>query len=187
MIAVVVGGAACVDDDLARLPDPPKGGYKWFAVNASGSWLDRPLTAWCSLHPEFSEKKGWIEDRRKAGFPDAPKYLCHRGALHRGKFAPWFEETEPRFPGQPYNGGTGSSGHFAAKVALVDFQIQNVILCGVPLEPMPHKEGHARWVEDGGELPVGFRGVWKDMPAKYAIRIRSMSGWTKTYFGGPND
>lgn len=179
-VCLVVGSADCVEDDLNRLGNRVINGT--IAVNQAGAWLPRRLNAWASMHPQYCKLKGWIEDREAAGLHPAEKYYCHKGAS-RHEMVPFFQQTLMSFPGQPPH-TCGSSGLFAAKVALYDLGFDEVIFCGVPIEERPHRNGLSHWV--GDDQTVGaFRSAWLSLRSQDRNRMSSMSGWTKGLLGEP--
>ena len=86
--------------------------------------------------------------------------------------------TEFRFPGQT---GTGSSGLFALKVALVDLGFDRAVLCGVPISEMA---GHVTNGPVWGDAPH-YREAWTEAAPEIIGRARSMSGWTRDLLGAP--
>ena len=76
----------------------------------------------------------------------------------------------------------GSSGLFATKVALIDLNYDSVVLCGIPMTETPHIDRPKNWRQANG-----FRKNWLRLSDETKSRIKSMSGWTKEQFGGPEN
>lgn len=172
---LVLGGAACLHDDLAAYTGPVDGVV---ACNEAGAETEQ-LTAWVSLHPQFWINKGWVASRAAKGFPAAPLYTHDLRHAPDGAIA-----TAYCFPGQEHS---GSSGMFAAKVALIDLGFDRAVLCGIPMSPMAHFHGETHWLERNGASPLPDRYLkrWRYVPAEYRDRIRSMSGATRDLLGAP--
>jgi hypothetical protein len=90
--------------------------------------------------------------------------------------------TRYQFPGVDNKSGT--SGLFAAKVALCDLGFDRVVLCGVPMTATPHLNNRTDWV-DRPKTPTDYQRVWAGLPAEYLGRMRSLSGWTRELLGAP--
>jgi len=172
--ALVLGGASCLRADIEAYAGPFQGVV---ACNEAGAEWDGALDAWVSLHPMNFIGKGWIEKRSG---PPARRLLAHeesKRAMWQDRYPAGIAFTDYRFPGQ---NRSGSSGLFAAKVALVDLGFDRAVLCGVPLTETPHFFDREDW--RGAE---GFRSSWLALPEEYRDRMRSMSGWTRTLLGAP--
>lgn len=77
---------------------------------------------------------------------------------------------------------SGSSGLFAAQVALSEMGARGVVLCGVPLDSdRAHFFNRDPWT-DAEVFRRGFEA------ARPVIRetVRSMSGWTRDLLGAPD-
>lgn len=178
--ALCLGGGHTLLGDIRKLHDAGHSYDAVFACNDAGSIWRGPLEGWVTLHPE---KFGvWMQKRQANGLDDdfgpAKQLWAHR--LHKpGPNAPEVRVTDFLFPGQK---GSGSSGCFMAKVALIDCKFDRVILCGVPLTQTPHFFDHKDWVSANG-----FRRQWHGIQKPYLHRMRSMSGWTRVLLGGPDD
>lgn len=177
---LVLGGAECLHDDMRAYSGPIDGVV---ACNEAGAETER-LDAWVTLHPINWIKKGWLAAREANGYPDAPLYT------HDPRHAPeGTRQTEYCFPGQEHS---GSSGMFAAKVALVDLGFDRAVLCGIPMSPMPHFHGAEHWHTQPdargkrtSDIPARYLKRWRDVPQEYIDRIRSMSGATRDLLGAP--
>ena len=170
-VALVLGGAACVWDDVRA--------FEAFGITPAimvacndvlVSW-EGPLTAVCSLHPDKLD--GWLRKRAKAGLPE-PEYAF----ADVMKADAWgFDSTPYRFAGQA---STGSSGLFALKVALEDLGASRAVLCGIPMDAQAHFYGGGPW--SGNRT---HRAGWQQALPAIKGRARSMSGWTKEILGAP--
>lgn len=172
-VALVLGGAGCLWDDVrAALAIGRFDGV--VACNDAGAVWPGRLDGWATLHPANMPR--WAEQRAKAGFPRAGRVLTHHQA-RPGRIPACFDDTtEYRFPGQTV---TGSSGLFAAKVALVDLGFDRAVLCGVPMQAAP---GHFFDAKPWDGVASHRQGWLQAMPA-IKDRIRSMSGWTAETLG----
>lgn len=164
---LVLGGANCVFEDQQKAqklftPDVV------IAVNDVGSVV-LGIHHWATMHPE--KMKYWM-DARKSNFPDAPD-LCLWTARHKSRKNASFEWNE-------INSRGGGSGLLGARVAkfLGSYQI---VLAGIP---MVTEEAHFFNPKPWTEVPAYKKGFIEDVSIKPFIR--SMSGWTQEYFGGPS-
>lgn len=169
--ALVLGGGHTLKSDLGRLTLPYDG---VFACNEAGAEWSGDLEAWVSLHPEKFFR--WDADRKAKGYNPAP-FWAHRQPQY--KIAPELNVTEIQFPGQEMS---GSSGLFAAKVALIDFGYDRAVFCGIPMTSSPHFFDDVNW-----KGANGFRTGWHQLDDQYRARMRSMSGWTRVLLGDPSD
>ena len=165
MIAAVLGGARGVWSELAELetligrkPDLIVG------TNDAGVVYPGHLDAWATLHHErFAEWR-----RRRTGNQD------YRAFIHASYAGVAAEVAPDRW--------AGSSGLFAAQVALSHLNARGVVLCGVPLNAdRAHFFNSAAWTD----ADVFRRGFEAALPV---IRdtVRSMSGWTRDLLGIPD-
>ena len=165
-VGLVLGGGSGLFDDIRRVKR--RCDYV-FACNEAGTLWPGPLEAWVTLHPEKMEK--WMDRRAYHGFLPPKKIV---GIQKKG---PVTLVTNHRFPNQR---GANSSGQFAAKVALVDWQLENAILCGVPIDRCPHFFKDQDWPAAGS-----YRVSWLEADLGYLDRLRSMSGWSSILLGEP--
>lgn len=188
--ALVLGGASCLWSDVSaflggegaeiakRTVCGPGGLCQGVvACNDAGAEWPGDLDGWVSLHPQFFTRKGWLEKRQG---PPPKRIFAHHAAdkaVHRGRYPVGIEFTDYKFPGQERS---GSSGLFAAKVALIDLGFDRAVLCGISMDPRPHFFDHEGW-----RSAEGFRSAWLAVPQEYRDRMRSMSGWTRTLLGAP--
>ena len=165
MLAAVLGGARGVWAELSQLeamlgrrPD------LIVATNDAGVVYPGQLDAWATLHHErFAE---W--QRRRVGNQN------YRAFIHAPFTGLACEVVRERW--------SGSSGLYAAQVALQELGASGVVLCGVPLSPeAAHFFNSAPW-SDADVFRQGFEAA---LPV---IRdsIRSMSGWTRDLLGFPD-
>ena len=165
MLAAVLGGARGVWAELAELetligrkPDLIVG------TNDAGVVYPGHLDAWATLHHErFAE---WRQ--RRVGNQN------YRAFIH----APFSGVEAEAIPDR----WAGSSGLFAAQVALSHLGARGVVLCGVPLDAdRAHFFNSYPWTD----ADVFRRGFEAALPV---IRdtVRSMSGWTRDLLGVPD-
>lgn len=173
--ALVLGGASCLWDDIRAYTGPVDG---CVACNDAGAEWPGDLDGWVSLHPQYFTRKGWLEKRQG---PPPKRIFAHTAAgtktVQLGRYPAEIEFTDYAFPGEHRS---GSSGLFAAKVALVDLGFDRAVLCGIPLDKRPHFFDGDDW-----KAAEGFRSAWLNIPGNYRDRMRSMSGWTRTLLGSP--
>lgn len=172
--ALVLGGGDTLQKDLEALHALGISYDGVFACNEAGATWNGDLEAWVSLHPEKFNK--WAATRTSKGYSEAPFWAHRQPDL---KIAPPCQVASYKFPEQKIS---GSSGLFAAKVALVDFGYVRAILCGIPMTSTPHFFDDVDW-----KGAKGFRNGWHEVPTRYKNRMRSMSGWTRVLLGSPSD
>lgn len=166
-IAVVLGGAAGAFDELSRASQIQPVRYL-VAVNDAACHYPGKLDAFVTLHPE--KLSGWLGARRTAGLPAPRTVIAHTAA-------PLVTEVvDYQWPGQT---GSGSSGLFAAKIALERTALP-VVLCGVPMQAdRAHFFNEQPW----GEVNQFTKAwEWASKEGRLA-RVRSMSGWTASLLG----
>lgn len=176
-IALVLGGAECVWDDVAELERMI--GHEWdglvVAANDIGAHWPRRLDHWVTLHPEKLES--WIELRRKFGYPDGYTTWAHQrlpGYTVRG----WglVDRTVPR---------RNSSGLLATFV--VPLLGARAVLCGIPVTRTPHFS--ASTVHVRARPWTSADSHWRHFQeAADELRTfaRSMSGRTADLLGRPD-
>lgn len=165
MTTLVVGGAACVWDDVdaAMALFAPTA---VIAVNDIAIQWDGPLDIWATLHPE--KLPLWAAERRRRGLPAPGAVWSHRAQ------APLVSHHRPDLG--------GSSGMFAAYVARDAFGGQ-VVLAGVPMDgAIPHLVRGETWRQVGGYWPA-----WLAHAADLATFCRSLSGRTRDLLGPPTE
>lgn len=172
--ALVLGSGACLEEDVEEYDGPVDGVV---ACNDAGAWWPGQLDAWVTLHPHFFYRaQSWATQREAKGYPKAKLMVAHEQPP--AAFCPPLDLlTANKFPGMR---NPGTSGMFAAKVALCDLGFNRVVLCGVPLDPRPHFFDDKPWTE-----AENYKQSWRDIPLEFRQRMRSMSGWTRELLGGP--
>jgi len=172
MKTIILGGAACVWDDLAkaeRLCDADC----VIAINDAGASHNGHLDHWVSLHPEKFDN--WLRQRTARGLSPPGSIWFHKNVGEREvrRFGGEFRSLEDL---------GGSSGLFAVRVAL-EVGATHVILCGVPMDP---EQGHyfdkKPWKEGRK-----YQAAWEKSRDEMAGRVRSMSGWTARLLGEPDE
>lgn len=182
--ALVLGGADTLPADVAAYR---AAGGRWDGVVACNDaivWWPEALDAGVSLHCRYFDRardRRWRTRRLEAGYPDAPRWFGHAAAVDPPEFVTL---TDYELPGQ-VPGKSGSSGLFAAKVALIDLGFDEVVFCGVPMTPTPHIPGTAQQ-DAAWRSAEGFRRQWFKVEPAYLARMRSMSGWTRETLGAPD-
>lgn len=170
VVALCLGGAATLHKDIEGALALGEFDLVVACNDAGAVWPGR-LDAWVTLHPE--KMREWSEQRAANGYEPAVAYFCQIG-----RHVPdGFQAVEYRFPRQA---DSGSSGMFAAKVALTDLGATRAVFCGIPMDRQPHFFSGGAW-----EAAVGHRNVWHQVRREYRDRIRSMSGWTAEFLGRP--
>jgi|APCry1669192522_1035417.scaffolds.fasta_scaffold01538_6 hypothetical protein len=166
--ALVLGGGASVWEDLEAAQDLFQ--PDWIAaVNDIGTRWPGGLNFYVTLHAD--KMCDWRKARADRGFKPA---LCHVG----NEGAPGIDKVmDYRWPGMT---GSGSSGLFAAKVAL-DHGADRVVLAGVPMQAaQSHFYGGGTWSDCSS-----FIDGWRAALPFIKDSVRSMSGWTKEILGAP--
>lgn len=167
MIALVLGGARSVWTDVqaARviIGSAP---HVIIAANHVGISFEGRLDGWATLHHELIG--GWRDERATAGRNTDYRTFIH--APRRGVDAEAVPQT-----------WYGSSGLYAAQVALEVMGAAGVILCGVPMNAEAgHITGAPTWPYVD-RYRAGFEAAKAD-----GANIRSMSGWSADLFGRPD-
>lgn len=168
-VALCVGGAPTVWKELeaakALVGDRA---HVVIVTNHAGRFYEGDIDAWVTLHPELFEP--WRDERAAKRLNTDYRSLVYDG---RKKVA----DTEAYR--QRWN---GSSGLFAAQLALDAMGCGGVILCGVPLErEAGHFHAPGLW-----HMADHYRDGMRQAKAEGA-QVRSMSGWTADLFGRPDE
>lgn len=175
-VALVLGGAACVWSDVEAALEMGEFSSVVACNDVVAAWPGK-LDAAVSLHPE---KFGlWLARRRKNGFADPRHIVGHEPARSNPRLPDCITGfSDHHFPGQT---GSGSSGHFALKYALVDLGCDRAVLCGVPMsEDQAHFFDEKAWTAANPH-----RKGWNQSWHQIRDRARSMSGWTREHLGPP--
>lgn len=171
-VAFVLGGAACVWDDLesARTLCSPD---IVCCVNEIGVDYSGKVDHWVSFHANLLMQL--IPKRKKHGYTDAENVWM--GSARYSKAPSYFKK---------HNAKGGSSGLLATRIILDRTDATHTILCGIPISAnMPHY--HDR---DRKALWSDARHYWKHWRESLPIlrkRVRSMSGWTAELLGLPDE
>ena len=180
--ALIVGSAPCVFDDLLDAPRWPI-----IAVNYAGLRNTGPIEMWVSLHFRLLAKL--IDQRYDNGadmnfeaYSRIPNNVTGRIVTDCGV------EIKPAKVGRV---GNGSSGLLAVMTA-IDKGYDQLILCGIPLEGSETLQANDEIEKRtrgrrGAEAFERFRHPWKLNEELIRRHVRSMSGWTREVFGGPEE
>lgn len=171
MLALCIGGAECVWDDLARFGEFHCEPDLVVACNdIITKWPDR-LDAAVSMHPEQMGR--WLRERAINHLPPPARVFAH---LYAHDVYTAFERVPHLFDGATES---GSSGLFCVQVAMQQLGATKVVCAGMPMDGAPHFYGGKGW--DGAQLHrVGWR---QALP--HLANVRSMSGWTRELVGAP--
>lgn len=164
MIALILGGAPSVWDNLRAAQALLSRPHIVVAANQAGIHFPGHLTAWCSLHPDFLLE--WAA--RRAGNDDYSVFLPNT------------------YPGWPHaqvvpDRWECSSGLYAAQVALFELKASGAILCGVPMDA---DAGHIAQAGPWSDA-AHYRHSCRDALPDIGARTRSMGGWTQALYGAP--
>lgn len=169
MIALILGGSPDVWKDAEEAAALLNRRHLVVAANLAGIRWPGKLDAHCTQHTEHLAR--WKAERAAAKRPAATRYFVPAG-LH---VLPWAEKAADRW--------NGSSGLYAAQVALFELGATAVILCGIPMDA---EAGHfdrpagVSW-EGTADYRLGFEAALRECGG----RIRSSGGWTSRLFGKP--
>lgn len=154
MIALILGGAPSIWLELEAAKAMLARPYAVVAANLAGIEYDHSLAGWASLHPD-----------------SLAEWVARKGGTDARLFTP--DETPERWP--------GSSGLYAAQVALFELGAAGAILCGVPMDSRAgHFTGRTPW-----ESVTDYRRAFQAALPEIGGRVRSMGGWTQDLFGAP--
>lgn len=170
-VALILGSANCVWRDVDAACEIGEF-HGVVAAKRAGVLWPHDLDAWVSLHPDQWRRD--IAERERLGFSPAPLLFQHEASADTAgaKQVPY------KFKGQRRS---GSSGLFAARVALEVLGFDRGVLCGIPLDL---REGKL----DKGPVWPGassFRQGFIEALPRINHRLRSMSGWTMQTLGRP--
>lgn len=169
MNGLVIGGAACVWQDVAALEEVI--GREWdgitLAVNDAAWAWPRRLDHFVTLHPERLPE--WRAKREANGYPGG--YITWGGVWRTGvDDGPLVDRVLPVTE-------VGSSGLHAALVAL-EVGCERVVLAGTPMDAQKHFSRGENW-----DMAWWHRKGWEQALPKLQGRVRSMSGWTQELLG----
>lgn len=141
------------------------------AVNDVGMYLPT-VDHWVSLHVDAFP--AWQSVRNMQERP--PESTQIHSATPRGFLDAWWDRLTPQFP---------LSGYFAMQLCWV-MGAERIVLCGCPGDSSPLWYGpRTRGPFDYGSLNIQAM-VQHEMQTRpdFKAAVRSLSGWTQTYFGG---
>lgn len=164
-VAIIVGGAACVRDDLRaafRLCEAANVMPEILITNDMIARYDGAHHA-VTLHPR--KLPDWLAARAAAQLmPPREVWGNHSHRMVTKVVKDW----------------GGSVGLFAVKIALNELGMR-AVLCGVP---MTVEGGHFLRSQPWRDALI-FRRIWLLRKAEFANQVRSMSGWTAETLGLP--
>lgn len=171
-IAVILGGASCLWEDVAALRElVDMRRCTIIAVNDAGiEWHGR-LDHWASAHPEEFTMR--MEKREANGHPGGYETWtrpCPRGLEHLRAVAD--HAVSERWM-------MGSSSLVAVGVAHATGH-RRVVLCGAPMDERPHFNRADDWTGYNT-----YRAKWEELRGELTW-VRSMSGWTAELLGTPD-
>lgn len=170
MMAVILGSGASLQGDIAALGE-------WtgtvIAVNRAGIAYPGRIDHWVTLHPEMLE--GFMEERAIAYGPSDFTTWSQR-PHDDAQVDRVVTDIEPK----------GSSGLFAARIALRHLGCDRVVLAGIPIDDGPHFYD-ADGVRSGPAFRY-YRPAWlRARRQEFSGRVRSLSGWTREILGSPDN
>lgn len=165
MIALILGGAPSWQREAAEAAALLNRRHFVVAANLAGIHWRGKLDAWATEHPEHLA--AWRSERSG---PAAGRYFVPGGLA----LCPWAERAADRW--------NGSSGLYAAQVALFELGATAIILCGIPMDSEAgHFVNPGAWAGTA-DYRLGFEAALRECGG----RVRSMGGWTSELFGGPS-
>lgn len=176
MLAVILGGANSVWEDLANLkamvePDVV------YAINDAGAVYPHRVDFWCTLHAE--KLYGWTSNRVATGYPAPGRIITARQMLKR-EMSCILYPPELFLVYEEEQDWDGSSGLYAVKHAM-GAGYDRIVLCGVP---MTSEAGHffdaSPWT-----AASRYHWAWQKHARQLSPKVRSMSGWTMGLLGRP--
>lgn len=167
-LAIILGSGECGDCEVLRALPRVDAVY---AVNDTAAEFPGRLTAFVTLHPE--KLPAWLGKRKALGLPEPREVVAHQAHELVTRVVDYL------WPGM---NSSGSSGLFAAKVALKDDPDWGVLLCGVPMDRARTQYTESKFHEEVG----GFLDAWQIALPYLRERVRSMSGRTAEWLGRPD-
>ena len=177
-LALVLGGASCMRDDLSRFARMhPVDNAVIIAVNDAGWAYPGHVDHWVTLHAEHLSR--WVATRREFGRNMDFETWTRRSTFPGAK-------TRRCVPTDHILGhwGKGSSGLFAVTVAQDGLGLDKIVLCGVPMSTAGNVSGKSNWPVKEVTL---HREGWVYHRDRIRDTVRSMSGWTKGLLGAPTE
>lgn len=176
MLALAVGCSDSVWDDVEaaqRLATFDA----YYVCKAAGIFWDQGFFHWITLHPEYMDN--YRAQRRERGLPDCYEIIAppiNEVGTHWQH--PADRRVSYRWPGMS---SSGSSGLYAAKVALDD-GCDGVVLAGIPMiREGNHFTRGKPWVQRDC-----FMDGWAQALPVIKGKVRSISGWTAETLGVPD-
>lgn len=177
MNILILGGANCVFSDAKAALELGEFDGVITINDVTADWKG-PVLAAVTLHGD--KWVLWLQRRRNHGYP-APERVYVHANLKRSvvkKPEAITHSLEHLWPGQV---DSGSSGLFAVKVAMDEYQADRIVLCGVPMTAEGRHYFNSRpW---GGA--ANHRRGWNQTLPRLQGRVKSMSGWTQKMLGAP--
>lgn len=166
---LIMGGAACVRDDLLRIDKSWSGAR--MAVNDIGAHYHGTIDHWVTLHPDYMA--GWHKFRMGHNYGDRGHVFTHSDR----------PSDAIQFVWDIANVG-GSSGLFACFVGLL-LGYAPIVLAGVPCDNQPHYFDPLPSYR-GSLADPATETVWTwARDALFAGRVTSLSGRTRDWLGPP--
>jgi hypothetical protein len=138
--------------------------------------MDYPgkIDAAVTLHPSKLEE--WLYTRKAKDFPTHVVSFKTRDRVREYNVTAVIDYMWPEMK------QSGSSGLYAVKVAFELFNVEKLILAGVPMNGERHYHNNKPWGE-----PKDFRKAWLEvMETRLLGRVKSFSGWTAEHLGTPS-
>lgn len=180
--AIVIGSAPCVHEDTklarAQFPDWPLIVVNWAGLRHLG-----PIEFWASIHRRLIYKA--IPMRREAG--GDMKFTAYIKIPPGEKVQR--TQAPTRIVGEKQKMGSGSSGLYAVEVAL-RLGYEFLLLAGIPLtgdSSLQCNDKEEERIRFDKPFVESFRKAWENHFHTLQPHVRSMSGWTKEQFGGPEE
>lgn len=169
-VALVVGGAANVGDDLREYARFGVGHDLAIAINDIGVQAGFLFDHWVSLHPD--RLAGWERDRLRT---------------HRNKtWLSWTATGKDHYElcDRTLDHPGGSSAGLGIAVALAE-GCDRIVLAGCPLLA---RHSHYMRAEQPFDEAARFRKQWveRDLVGRWQGTVKSMSGWTAEQMGKPS-
>lgn len=184
-LALVLGGAKCVWDDLRELEEIVGGPWPGWVVAANDvathdprklhpdiELWDGTVHAWCSLHPRKFKK--WKAERERAGLPPVGSTWSHS---YRSLCDNVLRER-----------AAGSSGLFAVCVSRDRLGAEAIVCAGTPMTKMAHfDESREHQKDDAWTRAKHHFPRWEERKENGELdSVRSLSGRTRKLLGAPD-
>lgn len=173
--ALIVGTARCVWDDLEAFDRLRISGVAVIAINFMGTvWpVTKRLEHWVSLHTDPWMWRYWLQARANGTGDVAAETIAPGHVDGISRVIPAYRDEQ-----------LGTSGLYAASIAFRELGYEQGWLVGVPMDGSGHFYDppglHSRY--DGEH----YAALWKATNEWcFQGRLRSMSGRTREWLGGP--